>query len=223
MENLASTIISLPLFLTAYEIVAEAIGSRTVVISYGNWVLAVVAILILVPLFYGCYELEVGTKYNSPSLIADSNQFRPDVLGSSIVFFALLGQLLGFPLDMIAAGIIVLFIVYAAWGLLMSSMRVLLDASVSHEVLDKIGSLIQAEPVVSTVKNLVGRNSGRYIFVEATIIVRITDLTKAHLVSGQIEQKIRNAVPNIDRVLIHYEPETKTRLRYAISLNDREG
>jgi predicted Fe-Mo cluster-binding NifX family protein len=41
--------------------------------------------------------------------------------------------------------------------------------------------------------------------------------------SQKIEQKIKSAVPNIDRVLIRYEPEMKTQLRYAITLSNREG
>jgi cation diffusion facilitator family transporter len=223
VENLVSAIISLLLFFTAYEIVSEAISNKAVLVPYGGWVLAIVAILILVPFFFGRYELTVGRKYNSPSLIADGSQFRADVLGSSIVFIGLLAQLFGFPLDRIAAGIIALFIVYAAWGLLMNSMRVLLDASISHELIEKIRSVIEAEPAVSVVRSLVGRNSGRYIFVEADINMRITDLKKAHLTSEEIERKIRVEIPNIDRVLIHYEPQTKTQIRYAVPLSNREG
>jgi cation diffusion facilitator family transporter len=223
LENLVSAIISLLLFFSAYEILTEAIRGSTAARSYGFWVLVVVTILILVPFFFGRYELKAGKKYNSPSLIADGSQFRADVLGSSVVLIGLLGQLLGFPLDRIAAGIVALFIGYAAWGLLVSSMRVLLDASVSYEILEKVRSLIQAEPSVSVVQNLVGRNSGRFIFVETTITVRITDLKKAHLASQKIEKAIKSAVPNIDRVLIHYEPETKTQQRYVITLSNREG
>jgi cation diffusion facilitator family transporter len=223
VENIVSVIISLLLFFTAYEIAAEAIGSKTVVVAYDGWVLGTVAVLILVPFFFGRYELKAGRRYNSPSLIADGSQFTVDVLGSTIVFLALLGQLFGFPLDRIAAGIIALFITHAAWGLLVSSMRVLLDASVSYEILDKIRSLIQAESAVSTIQNLIGRNSGRYIFVEANITTRTMDMKKAHLISQRIEQNIRAAVPNIDRILIHYEPEMKTWLRYAVPLSNREG
>ena len=223
VENLVSAIISLLLFFTAYEIVSEAVSNKAVLVPYGGWVLAIVAILILVPFFFGRYELKAGRKYNSPSLIADGSQFRADVLGSSIVFIGLLAQLFGFPLDRIAAGIIALFIVYAAWGLLVSSIRVLLDASISYDVLEKIRSIIQAEPAVRAVQNLVGRNSGRFIFVEATITVRTTDLKKAHLVSEKIEQAIKSTVPNVDRVLIHCEPETKTQVRYAVTLSNREG
>ncbi|HXZ30242.1 MAG TPA: cation diffusion facilitator family transporter [Dehalococcoidia bacterium] len=223
VENLVSAIISLLLFLTAYEIVAEAVKGSTSVESFGYWILVIVVILILIPLFFSRYELSTGKKYNSPSLIADGSQFRADVLGSSIVFIGLLGQLLGFPLDRIAAGIVALFIVYAAWGLLLSSMRVLLDASVNHDILDKTSSIIKAQPMVGSIDSLVGRNSGRYIFIETTIKVRTTDLNKAHALSERIEQAIKSNVPNVDRVLVHCEPEVKTKLRYIITLSDRGG
>ena len=223
LENLVAAIISLLLFFTAYEILTEAIRGGTAARSYGFWVLAVMAVIILVPFLFGRYELGVGKKYNSPSLIADGSQFRADVLGSSVVFIGLLGQLLGFPLDRIAAGVVAVFIGYAAWGLLISSMRVLLDASVTHEILEKVSAIILAEPSVGTVQNIAGRNSGRFIFVEAAITMRTADLNKAHLASQKIEQAIKDAVPNIDRVLIHYEPEKKTQQRYAVTLSSRES
>jgi cation diffusion facilitator family transporter len=223
VENLVSALISLLLFYTAYVIVSEAISTSRTTNSFGYWILIVIAIIVLIPFFFSRYELKTGRKYNSPSLIADASQFRVDVLGSSIVFIGVLGQFLGFPLDRIAAGIIALFIVYAAWGLLLSSMRVLLDASVNYDVLDKIRSLILTEPMVGAVQNLVGRNSGRYIFIETTIKVRTTDLKRTHALSEKIEQSIKSSVPNVDRVLVHYEPETKTQLRFAVTLSNREG
>ena len=222
VENLVSAIISLLLFFAAYEIVSEAIRGTTIG-TYDFWVLIVMALLVLIPFFFGRYELNAGKKYNSPSLIADGSQFRADVLGSSIVFIAILAQLFGFPLDRIAAGIVALFIGYAAWGLLVNSMRVLLDASVHHDIIEKVRSAVQSQPEVSTVKDLVGRNSGRFIFMEATITMRTTDLKKAHLISQKIEQTVKEAVPNIDRVLIHYEPETKVQNRYAVTLENRDG
>jgi predicted Fe-Mo cluster-binding NifX family protein len=59
--------------------------------------------------------------------------------------------------------------------------------------------------------------------VEASLALRIKDLKKAHLASLHIEEKIRREVPNVDRVLIHYEPQTKTTVRYAIPLSDPRG
>jgi cation diffusion facilitator family transporter len=223
VENVVAVIISVLLFVTAYEIVAQAIQGETATVPYGGWVLVVVGALIVVPYLFSRYEIKVGKAYNSPSLIADARQFRADVLSASIVFFALLGQYFGVPLDRIAAGVVALFIAYAGWGLLSSSMRVLLDASIDRETLAQIRSIIEAEPAVGSVKDMTGRNSGRYIFVEATVTFRVSDLTKAHQISQRIEDKIKETRCCVDRVLIHYEPEAKTQLRYAVPLSDSRG
>ncbi len=223
VENIVSLIISVLLFVTAYEIASEAITGDTEVEAYGGWVLGVVGAMILVPLLFGWYEMGMGRKYNSPSLTADGRQFRADVLSASIVFFALLSEYLGLPLDRVAAGVVALFIVRAGWGLLADSMRVLLDASVDADTLDRLRSLIQGDPAVSSVKGLTGRNSGRYVFVEASIRLRTSDLKKAHSISERIERKIKGEESRVDRVLIHYEPETKTYVRYMVPLADEGG
>ena len=223
VENVVSVVISVLLFVTAYEIAREAILSESSAVPYSGWVLGVVGALILVPFLFSRYEVRVGQKYNSPSLVADGRQFRADVLASSIVFFALLAQYFGFPLDRIAAGVVALFIVRAGWGLLWNSMRVLLDASVDSETLGNIRSAIEADPAVTSIENLIGRSSGRYVFVEATVALRVSDLKQAHLVNQRIEHSIKETQCCVDRVLIHFEPETKTEVRYAVALANREG
>jgi predicted Fe-Mo cluster-binding NifX family protein len=131
--------------------------------------------------------------------------------------------MLGLPLDRVAAGVVALLIAYAAWNLLVNSMRVLLDASASPEVLERARALILAEPMVGEIRSLVGRNSGRYVFIETVITVRTGDLNKAHALSERIERAVKGGVPNVDRVLVHCEPEAKTQLRYAVPLADRAG
>ena len=223
IENVVSVIISVLLFVTAYEIAREAIVGESSAVPYGGWVLGVVGALVLVPLLFSRYEVRVGEKYNSPSLVADGKQFRADVLSSSIVFFALLAQYFGFPLDRIAAGIVALFIVRAGWGLMWTSMRVLLDASVDSKTLGDIRAIIEAEPTVTSIHQLTGRNSGRYVFVEATIALRVADLKQAHLVTERLEHSIKEAQCCVDRVLIHFEPEEKSEVRYAVPLANRQG
>ena len=104
-----------------------------------------------------------------------------------------------------------------------SGMRVLLDASVDAPTLETIRETIEAEPTVSAVKAVTARNSGRYLFVEAEVAFRIADLKRAHQTSERIEREIREKVPHVVRVLIHYEPQKRTHLRYAIPLADAAG
>jgi predicted Fe-Mo cluster-binding NifX family protein len=102
-------------------------------------------------------------------------------------------------------------------------MRVLLDASLDAETLDQVRAIIEAEPAVTEVRWVVGRNAGRYRFLEADLALRVDDLEKAHAVSQRLEKAIREQVPHVERVLIHYEPRALTHLRYAVPLADTDG
>jgi cation diffusion facilitator family transporter len=223
VENLVSILISLLLFLTAYEIVREALTTESLINPYGGWVLLAVGLMIPAPLLFGRFEARVGKIANSPSLIADGSQFKVDALTASIVLFALLGQRYGVPLDRIAALVIAIFVIKAGWNILVDGMRVLLDASVDAQTLMKIRAIVEAEPTVSAVKAVTARNSGRYLFVEVDVTLRITDLKRAHQASELMEKKIREAVPHVDRVLIHYEPQIRTKIRYVLPLANAKG
>jgi cation diffusion facilitator family transporter len=222
-ENLASMIIAMLLFFAGFEIITEVFEPRETHPDIGGWTLLMTAALVALPLFFSRYELAVGQRHGSPGLRADGMHFTADVLGSAVVFLSLLGESLGYPLDKAGAVIIVIFIAWSAWGLLASGMRVMLDASLSAGALEKIKSIILAEPAVSTVTNLTGRNSGRYAFVEAGVMLRLSDLKKAHMVTERLEEKIKQLMPEVDRVLIHYEPQTYKFLRLVLPLANREG
>lgn len=223
VENLASIAISFLLFATAYEIVLEAVLGEAEPTHYPGFVLYAVAAIIPLPFLFGSFQIRVGNQTGSPSLIADGVQHKADVLTSALVFLALIAQSVAFPLDRIAAAIIALVIVKEGWEILVDGMRVLLDASVDAKTLEKIRALIMEAPEVASIKELVARNSGRYLFVQANVIFRITDLKRAHLASQRIETKIRRELPHVDRVLIHYEPQARTSLRYAVALQDARG
>jgi cation diffusion facilitator family transporter len=222
-ENIVSIIISFLLFGTAYEIVYQAIFAPSEIHAFSGWILVFAAALIPVPFLFGRYEAGVGKRYNSPSLVADGKNFTADVLASTVVFFGLLGQYLQVPVDQIAAIIIAALIVKAGWGILVDGMRVLLDASIDFRTLDRIRAVINNEPAVAEVKDVTGRNSGRYVFVEAEITLRTPDLERAHRISERIERSIAKAVPNVDHIVIHYEPQHTTKIRYAVPLANHEG
>lgn len=194
-----------------------------------NVVAVAIALLIFftafipIPFILGTYEVSVGRKYNSPGLIADGKQHQMDVLSSSVVFIAILGQFFGIPLDRIAAVIVAIFIVRSGWEILKDSMKPLLDASVDYDTLSEIRAIIQSDPMVSSIRSVTGRNSGRYIFVEAVVEMATSNLNEAHQASERIEEAIHLQVQNVERIVIHYEPEEKVHLRYAVPLQDREG
>lgn len=223
LENVVTVVLAVMIFFTAYEISRDALLTPARQATVDLWMLGGVVVAAAIPLVFSHFELRAGRAANSPALIADAKEYRTHVFTTGMVFAALLAQWFNFPLDRIAALIIVVAIGKTGWELLADGMRVLLDASLDAETLNRIREIITGEPGVAEVKWVTGRNSGRFRFIEADIVLRLHDLEKAHAATQRIEQSIRQAVPHVDRVLIHTEPLERTHLRYAVPLADLQG
>jgi cation diffusion facilitator family transporter len=223
VENVVAVGVAILILFTAYEIAKKALSAETSAATVNGWMLAGVALSAVIPLAFSFYEMRVGRQLNSPSLMADAQEYRVHVFSSGVVFLALIGQMIGAPLDRYAALVIVVLIAKTGWELLADGMRVLLDASLDAETMDHIRAIIEAEPTVTEIRWVVGRNAGRYRFVEADLALRVDDLEKAHAVSQRLERAIRDQVPHVERVLIHYEPQVRTHVRYAVPLADTQG
>jgi cation diffusion facilitator family transporter len=226
LENVITVGLAVMIFVTAYEIARDALftpAQVATVYRVDPWMLGGVIVATIIPLVFSHFELQVGQEANSPALIADAREYRAHVFTTGVVFAALLGQWFNLPLDRIAALVIVVAIGKTGWELLSDGMRVLLDASLDPDTLLDIREIILDEPTVAELKWVTGRNAGRFRFVEAELTLRVQDLEKAEAVTRSIEAQINQAVPHVERVLIHAEPMERTHLRYAAPLAEADG
>jgi cation diffusion facilitator family transporter len=229
IENVVSVILALMTFLTAYEIAREALFAPGSFLApaqatrVDGWMLAGVLLATAIPLVFSHFELRAGRASNSPALIADAREYRAHVFTTGVVFASLVSQWFNLPLDRIAALVIVIAIGKTGWELLSDGMRVLLDASLDAETLLAVQETIAAEPTVTEVKWVTGRNAGRFRYLEAEVALRVQDLEKAEAAIQRIETQIRRQVPFIERTLIHAQPAQHTHHTFAVPLADREG
>lgn len=207
VENLVAVGIALLIFLAGYEITRQALFGGATETTVNGWILGGVMLSMVVPLAFSYYEMRMGRKFNSPSIMADAQEYRVHFLSSGIVLAALIGQEVGVPFDRIAAVIVVLLVCKTGWKLLTDGMRVLLDASLDPKTMVQARQAICAHSAVASVKSLTGRNAGRYRFLEAEVTLKVIDLERAHEVSHEIEAAIRERIPHVERVLVHFEPE----------------
>jgi len=180
----------------------------------------------LILLVFSRYELRKARQLNSPSLAADAQHLTTDLFSTGLILAGLTGAYfrLTFPLDKIAALIIVVLIGWVGVRIAVDAIRVLLDASLDVDTLDRIRELIRESPQVDKIISLKGRNSGRYKFIEADLALKVKELDKAHFLANQIEQRLKQQVPNVDHVLIHYEPVTKATRLVALPVTaDKEN
>lgn len=221
VENLVSLVSSLFIFFAGYKIAVSVFsGEQGLNIGRLPVALAGVVLTILIAFTFSRYELRRGSKIGSPSLIADAQHIKTDMLSSGVIFFGLLGGLFRLPLDRVAALVMVFFIGKAGLVIFLDAIRVLLDASVDFETLDRVKSIILEDHKVGKINALWGRNSGRFKFIEADIVLKVHDLARAHAISRRIEGEIKKRVSNVDHILIHYEPQKRETRTCVIPLAD---
>jgi cation diffusion facilitator family transporter len=230
LENVASVAISLFIFIAGYEIAKQIFSSSDSLVQITPISIYLLAGSSLAIFGFGQYALHVGKKTRSPVLIAEGRHRQVDVLSSIVVlvsvlfsYFDLQTDVMGISIDQLGAALILLFIAKAGWELLSDGMRVLLDASIDFPTLNKIRSLIRQEPAVDEIKSLIGRNAGRYRFIQADITLNVNNLEAAHKISEAIEHRILTRIPNIEKISIHYEPKVRTHNILALPLSDRSG
>jgi len=220
VENLVSVMVAIAILYAGYEIVMEATKGGAAELQNVWMTVASVLCIIVITYGYSRYATKVGEEINSPSLIADAKHVGVDMFASAMVLAVLLSSFAGVNLDRISAFIIVVIIAWCGGKILIDGIRVLLDASLDYKTLSLAEKLILAEPQVMEIQHLMGRNSGRYKFIEADIVLKTHNLDRAYFIASRIEANIKRQIKNVDRVLIHYEPTRKENFIYAVPLKD---
>jgi cation diffusion facilitator family transporter len=212
VENLVALMTAGLILLAGYEIVHTVVwgGERVNAARLPYAILGVVAVAAIL-LSFSRYELKRARQLNSPSLKADAQHLTTDLFSSCIILLSLAGTYfqVKFPLDRVAALIIVALIVWVGVKIAADAIRVLLDASLDFKTLDTIREIILKTPQVGKINVLTGRNSGKFKFIEADLALKVRELEKAHFVTNQIENRIKSQVPHVDHIVIHYEPIRK--------------
>lgn len=221
VENLVALVTSILILLAGYEIVRE-VFANPLQLTPRQIPLAATGILltIVITWLFSRYELKKGLETGSPSLVADARHIWTDMLSSVVILASLIGSLFGWHLDRYAAMIVVVFIVRAAFTILLDAIRVLLDASLDHASLDQVRDLVLNDPRVTRINAVRGRNAGRYKFVELDLDLNVKNLKMGHQAVEDLKQNIKNSLDNVDHVLVHYAPQTKNTLVYAMPLSD---
>ena len=219
VENFVSLLSSVFIFLAGYEIV-HAVFFETPHLDIQKLPYAMAGVLLTmgITFVFSRYELRKGKEIESPSLVADAQHIRTDMLSSGVILAGLLGSIFGWDLDKFAALLVVVLIAKAAITILLDALRVLLDASIDFNTMDQVKTIIMKNPRVVSINALWGRNSGPYKFIEADIVVQAGSLERSHFFVSKIEKEIRERLSNVDHILIHYEPRKKEIITSAIPL-----
>ena len=157
------------------------------------------------------FTVKVGKRCRSEAVVANAWHHRSDALSSVGTMIGVGGAILlgnrWTVLDPLASIVVSLFIVRAAWQLMMESMKELTEASLSDEDEAVIMHIAASEPGVSEVHNLRTRRVGNRIAIEMHArMLGSTPLVEAHLHATAIEHRLKEHFGPDTLVSIHLEP-----------------
>lgn len=216
-ETLATAIIGTSLLAVGVLIFCSGAGKTWRVIqgevlpSPGKVALvAAVASIVLKEWAYR-FTVKVGKRCQSEAVVANAWHHRSDALSSVGTMIGVGGAILlgnrWTVLDPLASIVVSLFIVRAAWQLMMESMKELTEASLSDEDEAVITHIAASEPGVSEVHNLRTRRVGNRIAIEMHArMLGSTPLVEAHLHATAIEHRLKEHFGPDTLVSIHLEP-----------------
>ena len=157
------------------------------------------------------FTVKAGKKYHSEAVVANAWHHRSDALSSIGTMFGIGGAIIlgekWAVLDPLAAIIVSAFIIKAAWGLVMQSVKELTDASLPETEEDEILKIANEEQGVGEIHNLRTRRIGNKIAIEMHVrMPGSLSLYEAHEHATHIETKLKQYFGADTHVGIHLEP-----------------
>ncbi|MDE0960170.1 MAG: cation diffusion facilitator family transporter [Planctomycetota bacterium] len=208
-EILSAMAISLLLFVASWHIVSDSLGRWNEEGSLDPHPIGYAILLATVVINFLVYRWQrsQGQQLKSPVLLADSDHTLSDMVGTIGALVALFAIRNGWPMvDLIVALIIGLFIARAGYKIALQSAGVLADrAPIDPSTIVEIARNFKG---VRDVHGVRSRGFGSGVFVDMNLHVdpSIT-VDKAHRIAHDVEEKIREELPEIHDVIIHVEPD----------------
>ncbi len=218
IENISGTIEALLIFIAAGWIIYEAFQkiNKPEPLDNLGWGIGVMLISSVVNIIVSQRLFKIGRETDSVALQADAWHLRTDVYTSAGVMVGLILMLCGqwfFPninfywLDSVAAIVVALLIIKAAYDLTIQSAGDLLDANLPPEEEEWIhGEILKYGDIFHGYHRLRTRKAGHFRFVDFHLKVEPQmTVVDSHIITEEIAKNIENKYPHTS-VTIHVEP-----------------
>lgn len=211
-ETLATSVVALMLIGAAGGIAIEAV--REIITPHhlpAPWTLAVLAIVVIVKWLIGRRVETVGSEIGSTAVKADAWHHLSDAITSTAAFVGISIALWGGPgwepADDWAALVAAAVIALNGVTMLRDALRDLMDAHPGGEIADRIRATAQNVDGVLAVEKLFVRRAGMVYRVAIHVqAAPEMPLAEAHALGGLVKARIREALPQVQDVLVHMEP-----------------
>lgn len=209
-ESIAAIIVSLLILLTGAGILVRS-GFTVLRGTYpAPELIAVLAAVVTIGVKEILYRfsMRVGSRLESPSLLAIAKDHRKDAVTSIATLVGVCGAFFGIGImDPLAAGLTSLFIFHLGYQTFRSAAHDLMDGRPSESLIAGIRLLAEAVEGVEHVHEIRARRSGQYVIVDLKLDMDPEMTVKrSHEISTKVKKSVFKNYANVGDVMIHINP-----------------
>ena len=212
-EPIAAAIVSLALMAAACGIIYQ--GIREVILPHPTpapYTLVVLAGVLIIKELLFRHVAAVGHSIGSLAVKSDAWHHRSDALTSAFAFIGISIAILGGPgwqaADGWAAICAALVILYSAWKQMHPAVLELGDVAPDAAMEARVRTIAERVPGIFGLDKCFVRKMGFNFYVDLHIVVKgEMTVREGHLLSHKVEDEVLKALPQINEVLVHVEPE----------------
>jgi len=214
-EPLAAAVVSTLLMFAAGWIVITAV--REVAHPHSApapFTLLVLLVAVVVKEFLFRFVLREAISVESSAVHTDAWHHRSDAITSLAAAVGISVALIGGKgyesADDVAAIVAAAIIAWNGWSLLRPALNELMDSAPAPEVTEGIRRIAGTIPGVDRVEKCMVRKMGYYFYVDMHVEVDPgMTVQRAHLISHEVKDKVREKFSRVRDVLVHIEPAQK--------------
>lgn len=226
IETAATIVVAMVLlavgFAVFYDAIAALFNKQQHIVPELS-VLVIAALSILGNEIFYQISMHVNKRWQSQLITSNAQHHRSDAYTSIIVLFAAGGAMLHLPyVDMLGAGIIALLILKMAISMMITCFSELIDTGADSKTLQQISTVAQNTAGVQAVHALRTRHIANRLLIDIHVIVNPTiSVSEGHFISEQVEQQLKQALPQLQDVIVHIDAEDDEAYPNSVNLTDR--
>ena len=208
-EYIAGLVVSFIIVLVGFEFFKTSLDRiiNPAPVTFSAILVVILAVSMLVKLWMGAFNVQIGRRIDSPVLMAAGQDSRNDVITTGVVILGMVaGQFTTLPVDGYVGVLVAAFIVWAGFGIARDTVAPLLGEAADPEIARSIEKIVMESDYIVGVHDLIVHNygAGRSLASLHAEVPSDSDFVAVHEVIDEAEKRVwqRTGV----YVVIHMDP-----------------
>ena len=194
-EYIAGLVVAFIIVLVGFEFFKTSIDRilHPAPVAFSVVLAVILAVSMLVKLWMGAFNVQIGRRIDSPVLMAAGQDSRNDVITAGVVILGMVaGQFTTLPVDGYVGVLVALFIIWAGFGIARDTVAPLLGEAADPEIAESIEKLVLESDYIVGVHDLIIHNygAGRSLASVHAEVPSDSDFVAVHEVIDEAEKRV---------------------------------